>query len=128
MYGQICDCCEERRATFQVNKITARTDKTTGNIETSSRDEDWCEESVKHHWPDEEPTVGSTMTEKGEWWQGKRGGTFTATYTIEDAPRPANWRLVPACPCCGEEWIAGHVCTGCTNPQHNHPNLQEVAS
>ncbi|MGA2258282.1 MAG: hypothetical protein ABSG53_26750 [Thermoguttaceae bacterium] len=123
MYGQICDCCEERRASYKINKIVVRTDRDAGTAETTSRNEDWCEECVKHHldyWDETEPKVGDTWTEEGTWFQSKRGGIHNATYAIEDAPRPANWRLVPACPCCGEEYTADHVCGGCNNPEHSH--------
>ncbi len=49
MYGQICDHCDERRASYAVNKIEVRTNAATGHITSASRDEDWCEECCTHH-------------------------------------------------------------------------------
>ena len=107
MNGRICDHCDDRRASYGVNVIRVDTDAD-GKVTTDSRDEDWCEECVKHHldYRDKtEPKVGDTWTDKGTWSRGFNSketgqhGTFSRTYTIEDAPRrAAPFRLAPACP------------------------------
>ena len=93
MYGQICDSCEERRATIAVNVLRVQTEEGANIPESSSRDEDWCLECVRHHldyWDKTEPKVGDTWTSNGQWLQGKRRGTCKTTYTIEEVPhKPA---------------------------------------
>ena len=124
MQGNICDNCEDRRAAYGVNKITVRTETLTGTVTTDSRDEDWCEQCVRDESDQREPLVGLTWTSKGEYFRGNlhdpHRGTFVTTYTIEDAPRRVEFRLVPACPCCGDEYTADHECAGCNNPEHSH--------